>query len=112
MITAPILDNKVQVAAKVYQQIPSSNRSIRRVRTGKRHHSIFRNPQLLGIGSHALAAMPKDLVAFSESFYILSDCFNFSGKLTLQDVPPIFSRYGWLIPNCQSIKSGTPVLET
>jgi hypothetical protein len=53
----------------------------------------------------------RDLVAFSESFYILSDCFNFSGKLTPQDVPPIFSRYGWIIPNCQSFKSGM-LLET
>jgi len=36
---------------------------------------------MLGICSHALAAIPKDLVAFSESFYVLSDCFNFSTSL-------------------------------
>ena len=35
-------------------------------RTGNRHPSLFTNPEILGPGPHALAAIPKDLVAFSE----------------------------------------------
>ena len=57
------------------------------------HQRILRHTQILGIRSHALTAISENLVAFSESFYILTDCFHFPGKLTPQNI------YSWF---CES----------
>jgi hypothetical protein len=108
-IIIPIISMQEGAKTRVTPGVPpadavSSSHSIRR---GKRHHSVFRNPQILGIGSHALAAISKDLVAFSESFYILSHCFNFSGKLSPQDVPPNLFKI-WM----DDSKSAAPCNET